>query len=95
MIADLPPDNHQGKLEMDFSAIGIPTTHGSFAVRAEEDSVECGGIKSGDVVLMEKREPKPGDVAAVAVDGRIQFKRLTSASEQPTFGVAVGLIRKL
>ena len=93
MPADPKPNDNT--LTMDLSDIGIITMPSSSAVRADDDSMECAGIKAGDVVLMEKREPRAGDIVAVLVNGRAEFMRLPAGSEGEVEGVAVGLIRKL
>lgn len=89
------PEQNDNTLIMDLSDIGIITKPGSYAVRADDDSMDCAGIKSGDVMLMEKRELQAGDIVAVLVDGRIKLMRVPSGSEGEVAGVAVGLIRKL
>jgi SOS-response transcriptional repressor LexA len=89
------PNYRDNTLIMDLSDIGIITTPTSYAVRAEDDSMECAGIKSGDVVLMEKRELNASDIVAVLVNGRTDFQRVASDSEGEVAVVAVGLIRKL
>jgi len=60
---------------------------------SEHDSVTAGGIKCGDVVLMEKRAPRAGEIVAVVVNQRIEFKRMEVDSSCEIEGVAVGMIR--
>ncbi|MEO6750533.1 MAG: hypothetical protein ABIP85_02030 [Chthoniobacteraceae bacterium] len=87
--------HNDNTLIMDFSDIGIPTTPNSYAVRAEADSPDCAGIKCGDVVLMEKRQPRADGIVALVVNKRTEFKHVDFGSEREVARVTVGLIRKL
>jgi DNA polymerase V len=63
-----------GRMEMDLSAIGIPTSQNSFAVRVEGNSMIDAGINDGDILLVEKREAKSGDIVVAAIDGQVTIK---------------------
>lgn len=63
-----------GRLEMDLSAIGIPTTKDSFALRIEGNSMIDAGINDGDVVLLEKQEPQSGDIVVAVINGEVTLK---------------------
>ena len=65
-----------GRLVMDLSAIGIPTTQDSFALRIEGHSMINAGINDGDVLLVEKIEPVSGDIVVAVVDGTVTVKYL-------------------
>src|SRR3984885_6137648 len=60
----------------------IPTTLGisnpgrAFAVRVRGDSMIDAGIFSGDIVVLEQKEAKSGDIVAALVDGENTLKRL-------------------
>ena len=60
----------------------IPTTLGisnpgrAFAVRVHGDSMIDAGIFSGDIVVLEQKEAKSGDIVAALVDGENTLKRL-------------------
>ena len=62
----------------------IPTTLGisnpgkAFAVRVRGDSMIDAGIFSGDIVVLEKKEPRTGDIVAALVDGENTLKRFMS-----------------
>jgi repressor LexA len=64
-----------GKLVMDFTAIGIPTTSTTFAVRVEGDSMVNAGIHDGDVVLLDKRGHRSGDIVSALVENQVTLKR--------------------
>ncbi len=59
----------------------IPTTLGisnpgkAFAVRVRGDSMVDAGIFSGDIVVLEKKEAKSGDIVAALIDGENTLKR--------------------
>ena len=53
-----------GRLVMDLSAAGIPTTENTFALRIEGDSMSGAGINNGDILILERREPRHGDIVA-------------------------------
>lgn len=79
-------------MDFDFTDIGIPPSPNLFSTRAESDGA---GIKKNDVVLIEVREPKPGEVVAVVENEQTDFRRLEADSKFEVHGVVVGLIRKL
>jgi len=60
----------------------IPTTLGisnpgkAFAVRVRGDSMIDAGIFSGDIVVLEHKEAKHGDIVAALIDGENTLKRL-------------------
>ena len=60
----------------------IPTTLGisnpgkAFAVRVRGDSMIDAGIFSGDIVVLEQKEAKTGDIVAALIDGENTLKRL-------------------
>ncbi len=65
-----------GRLVMDLTAIGIPTTKNSYAVRVEGDSMTGAGVNDGDILLVEKIEPTSGDIVVAVVDGTVTIKYL-------------------
>jgi repressor LexA len=64
-----------GQLPMDLSAIDIPTTPDMFALRAEGDSMIGAGITHGDVLLIDKREHRSGDIVVVLIGNEVTLKR--------------------
>jgi repressor LexA len=59
----------------------IPTTLGithpgrAFAVRVQGDSMIDAGIFSGDIVVLEQKEARNGDIVAALIDGENTLKR--------------------
>ena len=63
-----------GRLVMDLTAIGIPTSKNSFALRVEGNSMIDAGISDGDILLLEKREARSGDIVVALIDGHATVK---------------------
>src|SRR6201996_5279656 len=83
LFASIPagiPDQFEGN-EAEETLRFIPTTFGisnpgkAFAVRVRGDSMIDAGIFSGDIVVLEKKEPRTGDIVAALVDGENTLKR--------------------
>ena len=71
---------------------GLRSPDRAFAVKVRGRSMEGAGIRDGDLAVLEKKEPKAGDVVAALVDGEVTLKRLVTErrgwflkSENPDF----------
>jgi repressor LexA len=58
------------------TTLGISNTQRAFAVRVQGDSMVDAGIFSGDIVVLEQKEARPGDIVAALIDGENTLKRL-------------------
>jgi repressor LexA len=58
------------------TTLGISNPKRAFAVRVQGDSMVDAGIFSGDIVVLEQKEAKPGDIVAALIDGENTLKRL-------------------
>ena len=58
------------------TTLGISNPSRAFAVRVRGDSMIDAGIFSGDIVVLEKKEARPGDIVAALIDGENTLKRL-------------------
>jgi len=58
------------------TTLGISNPSRAFAVRVSGDSMIDAGIFSGDIVILEHKEAKPGDIVAALIDGENTLKRL-------------------
>ena len=58
------------------TTLGISDTQRAFAVRVQGDSMIDAGIFSGDIVVLEQKEARPGDIVAALIDGENTLKRL-------------------
>jgi repressor LexA len=61
------------------TTLGIANPHRAFAIRVRGDSMVDAGIFSGDIVVVEQKEPRPGDIVAALIDGQNTLKRLVKA----------------
>jgi repressor LexA len=60
-------------LSIDPASLGIGSH--SFAVRVRGDSMINAHIVDGDIAILEKREPRHGDIVAALIDGETTLKR--------------------
>lgn len=70
-------------LQVDPAVFGLrrPKPHQYWALRVTGDSMVDAHILDGDLVVMERREPKPGDIVAALVDDTsTTLKRLVKAN---------------
>ncbi|MCE0482723.1 MAG: transcriptional repressor LexA [Methylacidiphilales bacterium] len=58
------------------TTLGISNPNRAFAVRVRGDSMIDAGIFSGDIVVLEQKEARPGDIVAALIDGENTLKRL-------------------
>jgi repressor LexA len=84
LFASIPagsPDQYEGEeapetLRFIPTTLGISNASKAFAVRVRGDSMIDAGIFSGDIVVLENKEAKTGDIVAALVDGENTLKRL-------------------
>lgn len=72
-------------LPIDPRSFGVNTTrHGSlWGLRVKGDSMIGAAILEGDIVILARREPKPGDIIAALVDDtEVTLKRLVREGGQ-------------
>jgi repressor LexA len=65
-----------GTVRVDLGALKIVPNARTFALRVSGDSMRDAGIFDGDLVIIEGREPRPGDIVAALIDGGTTLKRL-------------------
>lgn len=76
--AGMPSDQRQeadGCVSVDMETLRLPKGARVFALRVRGDSMINAGILSGDVVVLELKEPRSGDVVAALIDGEATLKR--------------------
>jgi len=84
LFASIPaglPDQFDGseapeQLRFIPTTLGISNPGKAFAVRVRGDSMVDAGIFSGDIVVLEQKEAKTGDIVAALIDGENTLKRL-------------------
>lgn len=58
-------------------SFGISNPSACFAVRVRGSSMIGAGILDGDIALIEKKQPREGQIVAALIDGECTLKRLT------------------
>lgn len=82
MSQDVAPER-AGCISIDIASLGIPRSARTFALRVRGDSMIGAHICDGDVVILEFREPRAGDVVAALIDGETTLKRYVVAKGKP------------
>jgi repressor LexA len=83
--AGLPAANEQAAdeaLHLDPSVFGLQHSARIFGLRVRGDSMIGAHIVDGDVVLLQRRPPEPGDIVAALVDGETTLKRLVTDGDR-------------
>jgi repressor LexA len=84
--AGLPSDQQQqpdGCLSVDVETLKLPRGARVFALKVRGDSMVGAGILQGDVVVMEFKEAKNGDIVAALIDGETTLKRYVIQRNKP------------
>lgn len=64
-----------GQLRIDAETAGIHRGASAFALRVRGESMIDAGIYDGDIVILERVEPRNGDIVAALIDGETTLKR--------------------
>lgn len=72
-----------GCVDVDADALRLPKNARTFALKVRGDSMRGAGVLDGDVVIMEFRDPKHGDIVAALIDGETTLKRYVLRDGQP------------
>ncbi len=67
-----------GSLRIDLDSLKIRRSAQTFALRVRGDSMTGAHIVDGDIVILEAREPKAGEIVAALIDGETTLKRLVA-----------------
>jgi repressor LexA len=84
--AGLPDDERQqpdGCISVDVETLRLPKGARVFALKVRGESMTGAGILSGDVVVLEFREPRSGEVVAALIDGETTLKRYVVQRGKP------------
>lgn len=76
-------EHSEGGVAVDLSSIGLSERARTFALTVRGDSMIGAHIQEGDVVVLEYREPRDGDVVAALIDGETTLKRFVLDNGQP------------
>lgn len=73
------PEEEESRMEscltVDPDTLRLPQNARTFALKVRGDSMKGAGILEGDVVIMEFREARHGDIVAALIDGETTLKR--------------------
>lgn len=82
MAQDVAPER-EGCVSIDVATLGIPHSARTFALKVRGDSMIDAHICDGDMVVLEFREPRNGDVVAALIDGETTLKRYIVERSKP------------
>lgn len=77
ITAGLPVDvveHSESCIMVDAATLRLPSNAKTFALKVRGDSMTGVSILDGDYVIMDTREPKPGDIVAALVDNETTLK---------------------
>ncbi len=74
-MAETVEQEDDGIMTVDASSIGVRKGQRVFALKVRGDSMIGAGINDGDLVVLEIREPRNGDVVAALIDEETTLKR--------------------
>jgi SOS-response transcriptional repressor LexA len=81
------PEMQEGRMEacidIDPTALRLPKNARTFALKVRGDSMRNAAILEGDIVIMEFREAKHGDIVAALIDGETTLKRFVVQNGVP------------
>jgi len=72
-----------GCVAVDLATLGVPRNARTFALKVRGDSMIGAHIQEGDVVVLEFREPRDGDIVAALIDGETTLKRFVARKGKP------------
>ncbi len=67
-----------GRMQVDLETAGLRRSRRCFALKVRGDSMIDCGIHDGDVVIIEQRPPKDGDIVAALIDHETTLKRFVN-----------------
>lgn len=71
-----------GSIPVDLDALNITPSSRAFALKVRGDSMIGAHISDGDLVIVEAREPRAGEIVAALIDGETTLKRFVTANGQ-------------
>ncbi len=79
------PAGEIGRLQVGIDHAGFGNRRRSFALQVRGDSMVDAEIYEGDMVVVEPREPRDGDVVAALIDGETTLKRYIQKGNEPPY----------
>ena len=82
-FAELTEQQSLGTVSVDAASIGLGSSRRVFALTVRGESMIGAQINDGDLVVLEAREPKNGDIVAALIDGETTLKRYVVTNGTP------------
>lgn len=79
------PAGEIGRLQVDIQNAGFSNRRRSFALQIHGDSMVDADIYEADMVVVEPREPRDGDIVAALIDGETTLKRYIQKPGEPPY----------
>jgi len=79
------PSGEIGRLQVDIASAGYSSRRRSFALQVRGDSMVDAEIYEGDMVVVEPRDPRDGDIVAALIDGETTLKRYMQKAGEPPY----------
>jgi SOS-response transcriptional repressor LexA len=80
---ELQEGHMDGCIDIDPTTLRLPKNARTFALKVRGDSMRNAAILEGDIVIMEFREAKHGDIVAALIDGETTLKRFVVQNGVP------------
>jgi SOS-response transcriptional repressor LexA len=81
------PEFQEGRMDtcidIDPTTLRLPKNARTFALKVRGDSMRNAAILEGDIVIMEFREARHGDIVAALIDGETTLKRFVVQNGAP------------
>ena len=72
-----------GQISLDISTLGLGTAKNIFALKVRGESMIDAHICDGDMVILERKEARGGDIVAALIDGETTLKRFVISRGKP------------
>lgn len=79
------PAGEIGRLQVGIDQVGFGNRRRSFALQVRGDSMVDAEIYEGDMVVVEPREARDGDIVAALIDGETTLKRFIKKGSEPPY----------
>jgi repressor LexA len=79
------PAGEIGRLQVDIQHAGFDNRKRTFALQVRGDSMVDAEIYEGDMVVVEPREARDGDIVAALIDGETTLKRYIQKAGEPPY----------
>ncbi len=81
--AEMQEQQPDTSLSVDVNTFGLSRNAKTFALKVRGESMIGANICSGDVVILEVKEPRPRDIVAALIDGETTLKRYLVEQGRP------------